>query len=59
MKILEMYTKKMREYNAIDYNDMLLLVINKLKEDKSLLFQIRRRFTHLLVDEYQVDNVFL
>ena len=44
----------MKEYNAIDYNDMLLLVINKLKEDKGLLAQLRKRFQYILVDEYQV-----
>ena len=52
--LLELYTKKMKENNAIDYNDMLLLVDNAMKNDRTILVNLRNRFKYVFVDEYQV-----
>ncbi len=39
-----------------DYEDMIIFVINKLKEDDSLLGHFQERYLYILVDEYQDTN---
>lgn len=53
-EIYNLYQQKMRENNAIDFNDMLLLVVSELQKNKDLLAKVRSKFQYILVDEYQV-----
>ncbi len=52
----EMYNQKMRENNYIDFNDMIILVLNKFKESASFLDKIANSYDYILVDEYQDTN---
>lgn len=52
----ELYNKKMRENNYIDFNDMIILVLNKFKESSSFLDKISNSYDYFLVDEYQDTN---
>lgn len=53
----ELYTKKMRENNYIDFHDMINLVLEKFEdEDSPLLEEIAYKYEYILVDEYQDTN---
>ena len=52
----ELYDKKMRENNLIDFNDMIALVLNKFKDSANFLDQVARDYDYFLVDEYQDTN---
>ncbi len=53
----ELYTKKMRELNYIDFYDMINLVLEKFEDENStLLEEIANKYEYILVDEYQDTN---
>ena len=53
----ELYTKKMRELNYIDFHDMINMVLEKFEdENSSLLEEIAYKYEYILVDEYQDTN---
>ena len=52
----ELYTKKMRENNLIDFNDMISLVINKFQELPAFSNLVASEYDYFLVDEYQDTN---
>ena len=49
------YQKILREYQALDFDDLLTLAV-KLLEQPAIKKKYRQQFTHLLVDEYQDTN---
>jgi len=55
-KIYASYTKALRSANAVDFDDLLLLMAKVLKIDESVREECRRRWQYLLVDEYQDTN---
>ena len=53
----ELYTKKMKELNYIDFHDMINMVLEKFEdENSSLLEEIAYKYEYILVDEYQDTN---
>ena len=50
------YQQALRAYNAVDFDDLVLLPAQILQRDPTLRQQWRERFRHLLVDEYQDTN---
>lgn len=56
LKVYETYRKKLIEDKKYDFNDMLILVVKALSEDKSLLLRIQEKFQYILVDEHQDTN---
>jgi DNA helicase-2/ATP-dependent DNA helicase PcrA len=50
------YNEKLQEKGFYDYEDMILFVINKFKEDSELLGYYQEKFLYILVDEYQDTN---
>lgn len=52
----ERYEQLMAQRKRYDYNDMLLLVLNKFKSDESFLRQYQEQYQYLLVDEFQDTN---
>jgi DNA helicase-2/ATP-dependent DNA helicase PcrA len=52
------YQRRMRESNALDFSDLLLVVLRFLeRENDDHAAQLRRRFSHVLVDEFQDVNL--
>lgn len=51
------YEKAMRTANAVDFDDLILLVIKMLRECPEMLKKYRERFRYVLVDEYQDTNM--
>ena len=56
LEIYQSYQTQIRAANAVDFTDMLLLVVTLLKQQPTVLEQLRRQWSHLLVDEYQDTN---
>ncbi len=54
--IYSLYNKKLKENNAVDFDDMLLLPIELFNSNKSLHSYYQNKFQYVLVDEYQDTN---
>ena len=54
--IYRLYQKKLKECNALDFDDLLLLAVRLLEENPDVLEKYRRKFRYVLVDEYQDTN---
>lgn len=50
------YEKKLKENNAMDFDDLLLNALKLLKQDGELLREYQKRFRYIMVDEYQDTN---
>ncbi len=50
------YEKRLRDLNAVDFDDLLLLVVRLLQDNPALRDVYHNRFRYLLVDEYQDTN---
>ncbi len=55
-KIYELCSKKLRENNAVDFGDLLLLTVKLFEKHPEVLAEYRRRLHYLMVDEYQDTN---
>ena len=50
------YEKELRENNAVDFDDLLILPIKLFKENKNLLKKYQDLYKYILIDEYQDTN---
>ncbi|KJK58730.1 ATP-dependent DNA helicase PcrA [Saccharothrix sp. ST-888] len=58
-KLAEAYTlyqRRLREANALDFDDIIMTTVNLLQAFPDVAEHYRRRFRHILVDEYQDTN---
>ena len=59
-RIAEVYTeyqRRLAEASAVDFDDLLVLVVRLFREHPEALERYRKRFQHVLVDEFQDTNV--
>ena len=54
--VMTEYEKRMKELNALDFDDLLLKTLILLADHPPVLEVYRRRFRYVLVDEYQDTN---
>jgi len=54
--VLSAYQHRLREANALDFGDLILLVLQLFNECPDVLRSVRERFHSILVDEYQDTN---
>ena len=54
--IYELYQKRLKENNAIDFDDIINYTIKILKENQDVLEYYANKFKYVLVDEYQDTN---
>lgn len=52
----EMYQNQMRAYNALDFDDLILMPVQLLKTNQEVRERWQNRIRYLLVDEYQDTN---
>lgn len=50
------YTERLRAANALDFDDLIAHVVNVFRAYPALADNYRRRFRHVMVDEYQDTN---
>ncbi len=55
-KVYKLYQAKLKKSNAVDFDDIIVLTIKLLKENKDVLEFYQNKFKHILVDEYQDSN---
>ncbi|MBV0933222.1 DNA helicase Rep [Marinobacterium weihaiense] len=53
----EAYNRHLRAYNAVDFDDLILLPVQLLTDHAEVLERWQRRIRYLLVDEYQDTNL--
>lgn len=54
--VYAMYQDKLRENNAVDFDDLLFLAVRLLQENDKVREKYQSRFQYILVDEYQDTN---
>ncbi|KAB8167280.1 DNA helicase PcrA [Streptomyces sp. 3MP-14] len=52
-----MYQARLREANALDFDDIIMTTVHLLQAFPDVAEHYRRRFRHILVDEYQDTNI--
>ena len=55
-EIYEIYDRKLKENNFIDFNDMINLALDAFDSNDDFLKKVSRRYIYFLVDEYQDTN---
>ena len=55
-KTYQAYQRLLRAANAVDFGDLLLLLVTLFRKRPDVLERYRQRFTHVLVDEFQDTN---
>ena len=55
-EIYAKYQAKLQEYNALDFDDLLYLPVRLFRENAEALEHYQRRWSFLLIDEYQDTN---
>lgn len=50
------YQRRLRAANAVDFDDLIMLTVGLLRDNPAIAEHYRRRFRHVLVDEYQDTN---
>jgi len=55
-KFYTQYQDRLKALNACDFGDLLLHMLNLLKNDRAILQEYQERFKYILVDEYQDTN---
>ncbi|MGA7835673.1 MAG: UvrD-helicase domain-containing protein [Acidimicrobiales bacterium] len=55
-EIFQLYEKRLRTANAMDFDDLLVNAVSMMKVDERVLRSYQERFRYLLVDEFQDTN---
>jgi len=55
-RIYKSYQERLEEYNAVDFDDIIMKTVDLLKADSEVRDYYQSRFKHVLVDEYQDTN---
>ena len=55
-KAYKKYQTKLKENNAVDFDDIILLTVKLLQENEDIRTYYQRKFRYVLVDEYQDTN---
>ena len=55
-KIYTLYQKKLKENNALDFDDIIMKTLELFKQEKEILESYQERYRYIMVDEYQDTN---
>ncbi len=55
-KAYKIYQDRLKENNAVDFDDIILLTVKLLQENEDIRQYYQRKFRYVLVDEYQDTN---
>jgi len=56
-KVYQAYNQSLKAYNAVDFDDLILLPVLLLKNNQAVAEKWRHKIRYLLVDEYQDTNI--
>lgn len=54
--IYQLYQEKLKEYNAVDFDDLLALVVQLFHNHPAILERYQKKWHFILIDEYQDTN---
>ena len=55
-EVYELYQKKLRTNNALDFDDLLMLSVRLLQNNEEILEKYQEKFQYIMIDEYQDTN---
>jgi superfamily I DNA/RNA helicase len=55
-EVYQTYQKELKQLNAVDFDDLLILAVRGLKENPDIRKEWQRRFRFIMVDEFQDTN---
>lgn len=55
-RLYQKYQNRLKENNAVDFDDIILLTVKLLQENEDIRSYYQRKFRYVLVDEYQDTN---
>lgn len=55
-KVFNLYQRKLKSYNAVDFDDLLVLPVQLFREFPDVLEHYQDRWRYMLIDEYQDTN---
>ncbi len=55
-RVYELYQKKLRGYNAFDFDDLIGCTVRLFEENPDILEYYQKKYKYILVDEYQDTN---
>ena len=55
-RIYDLYSEKLKMFNALDFDDLILLTVKLFREFPDILEKYREKFKYIMVDEYQDTN---
>ncbi|MDR7856696.1 DNA helicase PcrA [Tissierella sp.] len=55
-ELYALYQEKLKQYNALDFDDLIIKTVEMLKSNPSILDYYQKRFKYAFVDEYQDTN---
>lgn len=55
-RVYKLYQLALKEQQAVDFDDLLLLVVELFKSNKEVLAKYQNQIEHVLIDEYQDTN---
>ena len=55
-EVYKMYQKRLKENNALDFDDLIMKTVELFKKDSETLEFYQRKFQYIMVDEYQDTN---
>ncbi|MBP3088834.1 DNA helicase PcrA [Corynebacterium sp. sy017] len=56
VQVYEQYQRRLADANAVDFDDLIAITVSILQNNPDVAAYYRRRFRHVLVDEYQDTN---
>lgn len=56
-EIYTLYQQKLKECNALDFDDLLYLTVKLLQEDEASRIYYQKKWSFVLIDEYQDTNI--
>ncbi len=55
-KVYELYMQKMKKYNALDFDDLLMFTVEIFEKYPAVLEKYQDKYRYIMVDEYQDTN---
>lgn len=55
-EVYTIYERELRKNNALDFDDLLLVAVTLLRENKEIRQKYAKRFKYVMIDEYQDTN---
>ena len=56
IEVYKLYQKRMSEYNAVDFDDIIMKAVELLQQERDVREYYQNKFKYVLVDEYQDTN---